>query len=86
MLNLTKAVGGDVYLSGPTGHRYLEPELFPAAGVQLRYHEFTPFEYPQLHGAFVPGLSCFDYIANCGFAAWEVNRGRSATRDPTPTP
>ena len=25
-----------------------------APGVALRYHEFAPFEYPQLHGEFVP--------------------------------
>jgi hypothetical protein len=82
MLNLTKAVGGDVYLSGPSGRRYLEPELFPAAGVTLRYHEFTPIEYPQLHGPFVPGLSCFDYIANCGYVPWDADRARSARQRP----
>ena len=70
MINLTRAVGGDVYLSGPTGRKYLEPELFADAGVELRYHEFTPFEYPQLYGAFVPGLSCLDYLANVGFVPW----------------
>lgn len=72
MMSLTKSVGGDVYLSGPTGRRYLEPALFADAGLELRYHEFTPPEYPQLHGPFVPGLSCFDYIANCGFAPWRA--------------
>jgi hypothetical protein len=71
MVSLTKAVGGDVYLSGPTGRRYLEPELFDAAGVELRYHSFDVFEYPQLHGAFEPGLSCLDYVANCGFTPWK---------------
>jgi hypothetical protein len=86
MLNLTKAVGGDVYLSGPTGRRYLELELFPDAGVALRFHSFTPFEYPPLHGEFVPGLSCFDYIANCGFTPWDADREPSATRRATPTP
>ena len=35
MLNLTRAVGGDVYLSGPTGRRYLEPDMFSAVGVEL---------------------------------------------------
>ena len=70
MMSLTKAVGGDVYLSGPTGRTYLEPERFADAGLELRYHAFTPAEYPQLHGEFVPGLSCFDYIANCGFTPW----------------
>jgi hypothetical protein len=73
MIGLTKAVGGDVYLSGPTGRRYLEPEQFTDAQLELRYHEFSPFEYPQLHGAFVPGLSCFDYIANCGFTPWKAD-------------
>jgi WbqC-like protein family len=70
MLNLTRAVDGEVYLSGPTGRKYLEPELFAAEGVGLRYHEFAAFPYPQLHGAFVAGLSCFDYIANVGFVPW----------------
>ena len=70
MMSLTKAVGGDVYLSGPTGRTYLEPERFADAGLELRYHAFTPAEYPQLHGAFAPGLSCFDYIPNCGFTPW----------------
>ena len=70
MISLTRAVGGDVYLSGPTGRNYLEPELFDAAGLALRYHEFTPSPYPQRHGAFVPGLSCFDYLANVDFTPW----------------
>jgi hypothetical protein len=70
MLNLTRAVGGDVYLSGTTGRTYLEPDMFDEAGVELRYHEFVPFEYPQLHGPFVPGLSCLDYLANVGFRRW----------------
>ncbi len=70
MINLTRAAGGAVYLSGPTGRKYLEPELFADAGVELRYHEFTPFPYPQLYGSFLPGLSCLDYLANVGFVPW----------------
>jgi hypothetical protein len=60
-----------VYLSGPTGRKYLEPELFDEVGLELRYHSFDVFEYPQLHGAFEPGLSCLDYVANCGFTPWK---------------
>lgn len=71
MVGLTRAVGGDVYLSGPTGRQYLEPELFDEAGLELRYHGFSAFEYPQQHGAFEPGLSCLDYVANCGFTPWK---------------
>lgn len=75
MLDLTRAVGGDVYLSGTTGRSYLEPGMFVEAGVDLRYHEFVPFEYPQLHGPFAPGLSCLDYLANVGFLPWTDRRG-----------
>ena len=71
MVNLTRAAGGEVYLSGPTGRTYLEPELFDEAGLELRYHTFSAFEYPQLHGSFEPGLSCLDYLANCGFTPWK---------------
>jgi hypothetical protein len=70
MLELTRAAGGGVYLSGTTGRRYLEPAMFAEAGVQLRYHEFTPFPHPQQHGPFVAGLSCLDYLANVGFTRW----------------
>jgi hypothetical protein len=75
MLNLTKAVGGDTYLSGPSGRKYLEPEMFPAEGVTLRYHRFEPFEYPQPLPPFVPGLTCLDYLANVGFRRWGGARG-----------
>ncbi|TWF79016.1 WbqC-like protein [Pseudonocardia hierapolitana] len=70
MLNLTKAVGGETYLSGPSGSNYLEPEMFPAEGVKLQYHRFEPFEYPQAFPPFAPGLSCLDYLANVGFRLW----------------
>jgi WbqC-like protein family len=70
MLNLTKAVGGDTYLSGPTGRNYLDPQMITDAGVELRFHAFEPFEYPQQFGAFEPGLSCLDYFANVGFRPW----------------
>jgi hypothetical protein len=70
MLDVTKAVGGNMYLSGRTGRNYLEPEMFPPEGVELRYHEFHPFSYPQRFGDFEPGLSCIDYIANVGFLPW----------------
>jgi hypothetical protein len=70
MLDCTLAAGGGVYLSGPTGRDYLEPAMFEESGVELRYHRFTPFEYPQQFGAFSPGLSCLDYLANVGLRRW----------------
>jgi hypothetical protein len=74
MLNLTKAIGGDTYLSGPSGRNYLDPGMFLAEGVTLRYHRFEPFEYPQSRPPFVPGLSCLDYFANVGIRNWVCSR------------
>ncbi len=78
---LTRAAGGDVYLSGPSGRDYLEPELLGPLGVELRYHEFRPFEYPQLFGEFAGGLSCLDYIANVGFVPWGEAAAPAHARD-----
>ena len=55
------------------GHLPLDLHFRDEAGVELRFHEFSPFEYPQLHGAFEPGLSCVDYVANCGFTPWKAS-------------
>jgi hypothetical protein len=70
LLELVKAVGGTVYLSGPTGHNYLDEALFLKAGIEVEYHSFTPFTYPQRFGEFVAGLSVLDYLFNVGPVPW----------------
>jgi hypothetical protein len=40
LINLCKAHGADVYLSGPSGRNYLDEPLFEQNGIELRY--FTP--------------------------------------------
>lgn len=57
-----------VYLSGKGGASYQDPRKFEAAGLQLRYLDYTPQEYPQAGTAeFVAGLSVLDAIFNLGF-------------------
>jgi hypothetical protein len=71
LVNLCKAVGGDVYLSGAGGREYMELELFKNAGVEVRFQEFKHPEYPQQfmkHG-FIPNLSVVDALFNVGPAA-----------------
>jgi WbqC-like protein family len=70
LLHLVKAVGGTVYLSGPTGRNYLDEALFSKAGIKVDYHSFTPFNYPQRFGEFIPGLSVLDYLFNVGPGFW----------------
>ena len=64
IIHYTKASGGSVYLSGPSGKTYLKSEKFKE--IDLRFAEFFPKPYPQLHGSFLSNLSSIDAIFNCG--------------------
>ena len=66
LVDLVRAVGGDVYVSGVGGQNYQHPERFERAGVELRVHAYRPHPYPQIQGGFVPGLSVLDALFNRG--------------------
>lgn len=65
LIEMTKKVKGDVYLSGTGGKSYLDEKLF--TDIKLSY--FKKFEskpYKQVFGGFVNNLSVIDYLFNCG--------------------
>ncbi len=66
LAGLCQAVGASEYLSGATGHEYLDPAVFQGAGVGLRYQEFHHPVYRQLHGDFVANLCVLDLLFNEG--------------------
>jgi hypothetical protein len=66
LIELVRAVGGDVYLSGGGAGGYQEPEKFAAAGIELRMQAFEHPVYPQGKGEFVPGLSVLDALLHLG--------------------
>jgi hypothetical protein len=66
LIELVRAVGGDVYLSGGGAGGYQEPDKFAAAGVELRMQDFAHPVYPQGKGEFVPGLSVIDALLHLG--------------------
>jgi GNAT superfamily N-acetyltransferase len=74
LISLVKLLRGHVYLSGRGGANYQSEAKFRQAGVRLVYHGFRPPIYPQLAGAFVPGLSILDLLFNCGPEACEILR------------
>lgn len=67
VIDLCRAIGADVYLSGTGGGReYGDPDLLLRHGIELLFDEYAPPEYPQLWGAFEPSLSVLDALFNCG--------------------
>ncbi|NOY80702.1 MAG: WbqC family protein [Kiritimatiellaeota bacterium] len=63
LIDICRAVGADVYLSGAGGRDYLEQELFEAAGIELVFQDFEHPVYPQGgRGRFVSHLSAMDRV------------------------
>lgn len=70
LIDLCKAVGADVYVSGPAARAYLDTEAFQRAGLAVEWFDYTGYpEYPQLWGPFVHDVSVLDLLFNCGDAA-----------------
>lgn len=66
LINLCKAVGADVYLSGQGAKTYMDEELFLKNNIKINYQKFSHPEYKQLWGKFMPNLSIIDFLFNCG--------------------
>jgi hypothetical protein len=66
LLAICRALGADVYLSGPNAESYIEPHRFAAEGVELRYivYDYPPYERGGF--GFVPALSILDPLAWIG--------------------
>jgi hypothetical protein len=62
LVNITKHLGADRYLSGPSARDYLEPQLFADAGVALDYKVYDYVEYEQLHPPYDPQVSILDLL------------------------
>lgn len=66
VLNLCRAMRGNVYLSGPLGRNYLRETLFIEHNIEVRYHEFEPVLYKQVYSGFERSLSALDLLFNAG--------------------
>jgi len=71
---LVGKLGGDTYLAGSGCAGYFRAEPFRNAGIRVVFQDYIPAEYPQLHGAFLPGLSAVDVLCNCGGESLEIIR------------
>jgi hypothetical protein len=67
LVALCRQAGATAYISGPAAQRYIAPELFEQAGIELRWMDYAGYpEYPQLHPPFEHGVSIIDLILSVG--------------------
>lgn len=66
LVEIVKQIGGDVYISGIGGKKYLEEEKVEKEGIEVKYFEFKPFEYPQRWEGFEPYMAAIDLLFNAG--------------------
>jgi len=76
LVDTCRRVGASAYLAQRSARSHLDAGLFAAAGIELTF--FTPpaVVYPQLWGDFIPHLSAFDLLFNCGPKARDLLRGK----------
>jgi hypothetical protein len=87
MIELTRAASAGIYLSGQGARAYLEPEKFPAAGVQLVFQEFHHPTYPQRGlPEFQPGCFALEWALEVGEGAARAFHAHLASHGGPPPP
>lgn len=65
-IEICRRVGGTAFLVRRSAGKHFDSEIFENEGIELMYvNPNTPI-YPQLWGQFIPNLSAFDLLFNCG--------------------
>jgi len=71
LIELTKACGGTIYLSGGGADSYQDKGLFDKEGIKLQFQNFKHPTYEQKKLPFIPGLSIVDALMHLG---WQNTR------------
>lgn len=66
LVEICRALGGDTYLSGRDGDKYMDLDAFRKRRIRVLFQEFRHAVYPQCFGPFEPHLSVVDLLFNCG--------------------
>jgi len=71
-VEICKKLGASRFLVQKSAEKYLNTDAFQKAGVELTFFNPPSPVYPQLWGQFVPNLSIFDLLFNCGPKAHDI--------------
>lgn len=74
LIDICKAVGGDIYLAGRDGALYMDMSKFEREGIQVLSQDFQHPVYNQLFGEFEPNMSVVDLLFNHGKQSLDIIR------------
>ncbi len=72
LIELCRRLGASRFLVQSAAVKYLNADRFRASGIRLADVKPPSLVYPQLWGDFIPNLSAFDLILNCGPKAHDI--------------
>ena len=72
LIELCKKMEASHFLAQSAAKKYLDTDLFREAGIELEFFNPPSPVYPQLWGDFLPNLSAFDLLFNCGPKAHDI--------------
>jgi hypothetical protein len=78
LVEVCKTLEASRFLAQAPARKFLDLPLFEAAGVEVIFFQQPSPVYPQLWGEFLPNLSVFDLLFNCGPKAREILLGTGA--------
>jgi hypothetical protein len=66
LIEIVKALSGDVYLSGPAGRDYLDVSQFGKNGIKVEFQDFKHPVYKQHYDEFISNMAAIDALFNIG--------------------
>ncbi len=75
LIDICKTLGGEKYLAGRDGSKYMNLEKFDEEGIEIIFQDFKHPVYNQLYEGFEPCMSAVDLLFNCGDKSLEILRG-----------
>lgn len=66
LVEIVKALGGDVYLAGISSYNYLDISLFEKNGIEVQIQNYVHPIYNQMNLEFMPYMSTIDALFNIG--------------------
>lgn len=72
LIEACRKLGASRFLIQGAARKFLDPEGFLRAGIRLECFSPPDLVYPQLWGDFLPNLSAFDLLFNCGPRARDI--------------